>query len=63
MFVQNFGRYPRRGNVEVCLNVIASAAKQSILSLRHAMDCFALLAMTTVERVMPGLVPGLSGSI
>jgi hypothetical protein len=28
------------------LNVIASAAKQSILSLRGAMDCFAALAMT-----------------
>jgi hypothetical protein len=28
------------------LNVIASAAKQSILSLRGQMDCFAALAMT-----------------
>jgi hypothetical protein len=28
------------------LAVIASAAKQSILSLRGAMDCFAALAMT-----------------
>jgi len=28
------------------LDVIASAAKQSILSLRGAMDCFASLAMT-----------------
>jgi hypothetical protein len=29
-------------------NVIASAAKQSILSLRGEMDCFAALAMTVV---------------
>ena len=28
------------------LHVIASAAKQSILSLRGKMDCFAALAMT-----------------
>jgi hypothetical protein len=28
--------------------VIASEAKQSILSLRGAMDCFAALAMTAV---------------
>jgi hypothetical protein len=28
------------------LNVIASAAKQSILSSRGTMDCFAALAMT-----------------
>jgi len=34
--------------VKTCLelHVIASAAKQSILSLRGKMDCFALLAMT-----------------
>jgi len=34
--------------VNVCLEfyVIASAAKQSILSLRGEMDCFAALAMT-----------------
>ncbi len=31
----------------MCLVVIASAAKQSILSLRGKMDCFAALAMTT----------------
>ena len=30
----------------MCLDVIASAAKQSILSLRGEMDCFAALAMT-----------------
>src|SRR3981189_591605 len=33
--------------VNVCLDVIASEAKQSILSLRGEMDCFASLAMTT----------------
>jgi len=34
--------------VKTCLelHVIASAAKQSILSLRGKMDCFASLAMT-----------------
>src|SRR5258705_8718879 len=32
--------------VSVCLDVIASEAKQSILSLRGTMDCFASLAMT-----------------
>jgi hypothetical protein len=36
--------------VKLCLDVIASAAKQSILSLRGKMDCFATLAMT--ERAM-----------
>jgi hypothetical protein len=38
----------RRENVDLRLAVIASAAKQSILSLRGEMDCFvaALLAMT-----------------
>jgi hypothetical protein len=32
------------------LFVIASEAKQSILSLRGEMDCFASLAMTVVRR-------------
>jgi hypothetical protein len=32
------------------LDVIASAAKQSILSLRGTMDCFAPLAMTVFVR-------------
>ena len=36
----------RREAVNVRLVVIASAAKQSILSLRGKMDCFASLAMT-----------------
>ena len=38
----------RRENADLRLAVIASAAKQSILSLRGEMDCFvaALLAMT-----------------
>src|SRR5882757_11268109 len=36
----------RREDANVCLDVIASAAKQSILSLCGAMDCFASLAMT-----------------
>ena len=35
--------------VNVCLDVIASAAKQSILSLRGTMDCYASLAMTVSE--------------
>src|SRR6266705_3025376 len=36
----------RGEGVNVRLDVIASAAKQSILSLRGEMDCFAALAMT-----------------
>jgi hypothetical protein len=36
----------RRGKAEVCLVVIASETKQSILPLRGDMDCFASLAMT-----------------
>ena len=38
----------RRGNVKLCLHVIArgNATKQSILPLRGEMDCFASLAMT-----------------
>src|SRR6266567_975445 len=36
----------RREDANVCLDVIASAAKQSILPLRGEMDCFASLAMT-----------------
>jgi len=43
----------------VCLVVIASAAKQSILSLRGKMDCFAALAMTTrgVRKAKAGCDP------
>ncbi|HYS83951.1 MAG TPA: hypothetical protein VEN78_02975 [Bradyrhizobium sp.] len=38
-----------RGEVaDVCLAVIASAAKQSILPRKERMDCFASLAMTAV---------------
>jgi hypothetical protein len=33
-------------NARLQFHVIASGAKQSILSLRGAMDCFASLAMT-----------------
>jgi hypothetical protein len=40
----------RRGFANVCLAVIASAAKQSILPLRGKMDCFASLAMTAGSR-------------
>src|SRR6267378_5911214 len=36
-------------DANVRLDVIASAAKQSILSLRGAMDCFAALAMTALQ--------------
>jgi hypothetical protein len=36
----------RGEDVNVCLDVIASEAKQSILPLRGEMDCFASLAMT-----------------
>jgi hypothetical protein len=36
----NLGCFPRRENAELRLVVIASEAKQSILSLRRAMDCF-----------------------
>ena len=43
---QRLGRTARRDRKRVCLDVIASAAKQSILSLRGEMDCFAALAMT-----------------
>ena len=47
---QRLGRMARRGReVASGLAVIASAAKQSILSLRGAMDCFASLAMTWRE--------------
>jgi hypothetical protein len=47
MFVQNFGRYPRRGNVFGVSEGGATslrgalATKQSILSFRRTMDCFA----------------------
>src|SRR3982074_643919 len=40
------GAWRREGEVVCGLAVIASAAKQSILSLRGKMDCFASLAMT-----------------
>jgi hypothetical protein len=44
----SLGRDSRRGIADAYLDfhVIASEAKQSILSLRRAMDCFASLAMT-----------------
>src|SRR6266699_155903 len=38
----------RRGVADVCLAVIASEAKQSILPRKERMDCFASLAMTAV---------------
>ena len=45
-----------RGEVaNVCLDVIASEAKQSILSLRGEMDCFAALAMTALHLNRRGL--------
>ncbi len=44
-FLQDSGA-ARREAVNVCLAVIASAAKQSILSYCGKMDCFASLAMT-----------------
>ncbi len=49
---QRLGRLaPReRSRMRNYINVIASAAKQSILSLRGEMDCFAALAMTAVRR-------------
>jgi hypothetical protein len=67
----NLGRYPRRENAKACLDLTslrgALATKQSILSLRRAMDCFAEFAMTD-ERFeieannkharRPGLAPG-----
>jgi len=36
----------RRGGANVCLDVIASEAKQSISPRKERMDCFASLAMT-----------------
>jgi hypothetical protein len=45
----------RRENAKVCLDVIASEAKQSILSLRCEMDCFASLAMTVSKSLAPSL--------
>jgi hypothetical protein len=39
----------RREGVKLCLDVIASEAKQSILPLRGKMDCFASLAMTALQ--------------
>ena len=44
-FIDTSGASRREGE-RVCLVVIASAAKQSILPLRGKMDCFASLAMT-----------------
>jgi len=44
-FINGSGAWRGEG-ANVCLDVIASAAKQSILSLRGEMDCFAALAMT-----------------
>jgi hypothetical protein len=41
----------RRENADACTAVIASEAKQSILSLRGAMDCFAMLAMTVLNGI------------
>jgi len=49
-FINDSGAW--RGEVvNVCqgFHVIASAAKQSILSLRGKMDCFAALAMTALQ--------------
>ena len=44
--MQRLGRFAPR-DLYACLEiVIASGAKQSILSLRGEMDCFAPLAMT-----------------
>jgi hypothetical protein len=47
-FKQRLGRFASRGRSRTrnYVNVIASAAKQSILPLRREMDCFAALAMT-----------------
>jgi hypothetical protein len=39
----------RRGNAKLQLAVITSEAKQSILSLRDGLDCFASLAMTLLR--------------
>jgi hypothetical protein len=44
-FINGSGALRGEG-ANVCLDVVASAAKQSILSLRGKMDCFAALAMT-----------------
>jgi hypothetical protein len=48
----------RRENADLCLTVIASKAKQSILSLLGKMDCFvaSLLAMTVGHK--PKAPPG-----
>jgi len=42
----------RREDVKVRLDVIASAAKQSIFLFAAAMDCFASLAMTVCRRCL-----------
>jgi hypothetical protein len=44
--MQQLGRAAPRERGFTWSTVIASEAKQSILSLRGAMDCFASLAMT-----------------
>jgi hypothetical protein len=44
--MQNFGRYAPRERERMSHNVIASAAKQSIVPHKERMDCFAALAMT-----------------
>jgi hypothetical protein len=47
--MQRLGRFALR-DLYACLEiVIASAAKQSILSLRGEIDCFAALAMTVLR--------------
>src|SRR5258707_9916747 len=53
---QHLERIARR-ELYACLEaVIASAARQSILSLGGEMDCFAALAMTLMERATPSVV-------
>jgi len=47
-FINGSGALRREGEVVCGFFVIASAAKQSILSLRGEMDCFASLAMTAL---------------
>src|SRR5260370_35724844 len=53
---ETYNSIPRDAAKPPPLHVIASAAKQSILSLRGKMDCFASLAMTA-ESVACRAVP------
>jgi len=61
-FINTSGASRREGE-RVCLVVIASAAKQSILSLRGKMDCFAEPVIGRAFARPVGCVPSMIGSL